>query len=91
MAYCVASETDKAILIYPSLPQQEILNEKDYWISLDKLSLKTDDSSKKGEGAGRIVHISARSIQILSKEGNKILHRLLDNDRNTIEQLLIEP
>ena len=90
MAYCVAGETDKAILIYPSLPQQEILNEKDYWIFLDKLSLETDDSTKKGDGGRRVVHISARSIQILSREGNKILHRLLDDDRNTIEQLLVE-
>lgn len=91
MAYCVGGETDKAILIYPSLPQQEILNEKDYWIFLDKLSLETDDSTKKGDGGRRVVHISARSIQILSRDGNKILHRLLDDDRNSIEQLLVEP
>ena len=91
MAYCVAGETDKAILIYPSLPQQEILNEKDYWIFLDKLSLETDDSTKKGDGGRRVVHISARSIQILSRDGNKILHRLIDDDRNSIEQLLVEP
>ena len=90
MAYCVASETDKAILIYPSLPQQEILNEKDFWIFLDKLTVETDNTSKKGDGGGRVVHISARSIQILSKHGNKILHHLLEDDRITIEQLLIE-
>lgn len=90
LAYCIASDTDKALLIYPTLPEQDSLNEKDYWIYLDKLAIEKENPEKMPEGQERVVHISARSVQILSQEGNRILHHLLDNDKEKIERLLIK-
>ena len=89
MAYCVASDTDKAILIYPSLPQQEIPSEKDYWIFLDKLTEEKNNQQKTQEKSKRTIRISARSVQILSDNGQKILHQLRAEDRNNIEQLFV--
>lgn len=79
MAYCVANESDKALLLYPKLPAQDELKERGHFIVLDKLvkEKKTD----------RCVHIFARSIQMLDEKG-RILKRLTKEDEETVRGLL---
>ena len=79
MAYCVANESDKALLLYPKLPAQDELKERGHFIVLDKLvkEKKTD----------RCVHIFARSIQMLDEKG-RILKRLTKEDEETVRALL---
>jgi 5-methylcytosine-specific restriction endonuclease McrBC regulatory subunit McrC len=79
LAYCVANESDQAILLYPKLPGQDILKERDHLVVLDKLiqERKLD----------RSVLISARSVQLFDDNG-KILKKLTQEDKGIITDLL---
>jgi len=79
IAYCVANESDQAILLYPKLPGQDILKERDHLVVLDKLiqERKLD----------RSVLISARSVQLFDDNG-KILKKLTQEDKGIITDLL---
>jgi 5-methylcytosine-specific restriction enzyme subunit McrC len=79
LAYCVANESDQAILLYPKLPGQDILKERDHLVVLDKLiqERKLD----------RSVLISARSVQLFDDNG-KILKKLTQYDEKAITDLL---
>jgi 5-methylcytosine-specific restriction enzyme subunit McrC len=79
MAYCVANESDKALLLYPKLPVQDELKEREHLIVLDKL-----EKEKKKD---RLIHIYARSIQLIESNG-KILKKLTQDDADTIRTLL---
>ena len=79
IAYCVANESDQAILLYPTLPGQDILKERDHLVVLDKLV-----QEKKLD---RSVLISARSVQLFDNYG-KILKKLTDGDKENITDLL---
>ena len=79
MAYCVANESDIALLLYPKLPAQDELKEREHLIVLDKL-----EKEKKKD---RLIQIFARSIQLIDKKG-KILKKLTEDDANTIRTLL---
>jgi 5-methylcytosine-specific restriction enzyme subunit McrC len=75
MAYCVADECDKALLLYPQLPGQVEPKEREHFIVLDKLQ---------SEGkADRATLIQASSIQILDKNG-KILKKLTPEDQESV-------
>lgn len=79
IAYCVGNESDRAILLYPQLPGQDPLKERDHFVVLDKL---------KREGKfDRSVLISARSVQLFDDKG-KILKKLTQDDGQTIADLL---
>ncbi len=80
MAYCVANESDKALLLYPKLPKQEELKEREHFIVLDKL--------KKEKKTERFVHIFARPIQMLDEKG-RILKKLTEEDETMIRELLV--
>ena len=80
MAYCVANESDKAILLYPKLPFQDELKEREHIIVLDKL-----EKERKKE---RAIKIFARSIQLFDSKG-KILRKLSEEDANTVHSLLV--
>lgn len=82
MAYCVANESDKAILLYPKLPFQSELKERDHLIVLDKL-----EQEKKKD---RVIKIFARSIQLFDVKG-RILRKLSEEDACTVRSLLITP
>jgi len=79
IAYCVASECDKALLLYPRLPGQNELIEREHFIVLDKLQIE-----KKAE---RTTLIRALSIQMLDENG-KILKKLVAEDQGAISSLL---
>lgn len=79
MAYCVANESDKALLLYPQLPAQDELKERGHFIVLDKL--------EKEKKTDRAIHIFARSIQMLDEKG-RILKRLTKDDEETVRGLL---
>lgn len=82
MAYCVANESDKAILLYPKLPFQSEIKEREHLIVLDKL-----EKEKKKD---RTIKIFARSIQLFDSKG-RILRRLSEEDARTVHSLLITP
>lgn len=88
IAYCIASDSNKAILIYPSLPQQEVVIEKDYWIFLDNKNPSLIEPKIIQNLSKRTLHISAISVQILSREKTRILHKLTDEDKERIGQFL---
>jgi len=79
IAYCVASECDKALLLYPRLPGQNELKERQHFIVLDKLQTEGK--------AERISLIEALSIQMIDEKG-KLLKKILVGDRDTIHSLL---
>ncbi len=79
MAYCVANESDKALLLYPKLPAQDELKERGHFIVLDKL--------EKEKKTDRCIHIFARSIQMLDERG-RILKRLTKQDEETVRGFL---
>jgi len=79
IAYCVASECDKALLLYPRLPGQNELIEREHFIVLDKLQ-----TEKKAE---RTTLIRALSVQMLDENG-KILKKLVAEDQGAISSLL---
>lgn len=81
MAYCVANESDTALLLYPKLPAQDELKERGHFIVLDKL--------EKERKTDRAVHIYARSIQMLDEKG-RILKRLTKEDEETIRMLFVK-
>jgi 5-methylcytosine-specific restriction enzyme subunit McrC len=79
IAYCVASECDKALLLYPRLPGQNEPKEREHFIVLDKLQ-----TERKAE---RTTLIQAFSIQMLDERG-KILKQLIVEDRDAISSVL---
>jgi 5-methylcytosine-specific restriction enzyme subunit McrC len=79
LAYSVANESDKAILLYPKLPIQDQLNECEHFVVLDKLV-----SERKKD---RSVLISARSVQLFDESG-KILRKFTQDDTEIIKGLL---
>lgn len=79
LAYSVANESDRAILLYPRLPSQEVLKERDHLVVLDKLVQERK--------ADRTVIISARSVELFDDNG-KILHKLSQEDEKNILGLL---
>jgi 5-methylcytosine-specific restriction enzyme subunit McrC len=79
LAYSIANESDKAILLYPQLPSQDTLKERDHFVVLDKL-----ERERKKE---RAILISARSVKLFDDKG-KILRRMTEGDANTIRKLL---
>jgi 5-methylcytosine-specific restriction enzyme subunit McrC len=79
MAYCVGNESDKAILLYPKLPGQDLLKERDHFVVLDKL--------KQERKFDRSILISARSVQLFDDNG-KILKKLTQEDKKTLADLL---
>lgn len=89
IAYCIASDSNRAVLIYPSLPQQESVSEKDYWIPLDNNPPILAEPKNIQNISKRTLHISAKSVQILSREGTRILHKLTDEDKERIAQFLM--
>ena len=87
IAYCISSDTDLAILLYPQLPNQENPRELDYWVNLDKLV--STDHKIESEGNERIVHLAARCIHIFSDDGKKILRHLHETDKIVVQNLLM--
>lgn len=79
IAYCVASECDKALLLYPRLPGQNEPKEREHFIVLDKLQTEGK--------AERTTLIQALSIQMLDEKG-KILKKLIVDDRDAISSVL---
>ncbi len=88
IAYCIASDTDLAILLYPRLPDQETPRELDYWVNLDKQL--TIEVSQNHAVRGRILHLAAKCVHVFSDDGKKILHHLHDDDKIAIQNLLAE-
>jgi 5-methylcytosine-specific restriction enzyme subunit McrC len=79
IAYCVANECDKALLLYPRLPGQDDPKEREHFIVLDKLQTEGK--------ADRTMLIHALSIQIVDEKG-KILKWLTIDDQDMISSLL---
>jgi len=79
MAYCIANECDKALLLYPRLPGHDEPKEREHFIVLDKL--QTDGKAE------RTTLIQAISIQLLDDDG-KILKRLTIVDQDSIRNFI---
>lgn len=79
LAYSVANESDRAILLYPKLPNQDRLIERDHCVILDKML--------KEKKADRAVIISGREIHLFDQNG-KILKNLTSGDALMIRELL---
>jgi len=71
MAYCIAKESDKGLLLYPRLPDQDELKNQELLIVLDKI--------KKDQKIDRRVNISAKSIQMFDSNG-KVRRKLAEED-----------
>lgn len=79
LAYSVANESDRAVLLYPKLPNQERLIERDHCVVLDKML--------KERKADRVVMISGREINLFDQNG-KILKNMLASDVQMMKDLL---
>jgi len=78
LAYSVANESDRAVLLYPQLPNQDRLIERDHCVVLDKLV--------KERKADRAVIISGRAVQLFDQNG-KILKNLSPENAQMIRDL----
>lgn len=79
MAYSVANESDKSLLLYPNIRKKDELKERDDLVVLDKLET---------EGKmDRSILISARSIQLFDERG-KIRRNMAIDDTNTIKNII---
>jgi len=78
LAYSVANESDRAVLFYPQLPNQDRLIERDHCVVLDKLV--------KERKADRAVIISGRAVQLFDQNG-KILKNLTPENAHMIRDL----
>lgn len=79
LAYSVAYESDKSILLYPQLPNPKVIKERNQMIVLDKLV-----SERKSD---RSVMVSACSVDLFDENG-KILHKLSPKDAKNIMEIL---
>jgi 5-methylcytosine-specific restriction endonuclease McrBC regulatory subunit McrC len=79
LAYSVANESDRAVLLYPKLPNRDQLIERDHCIVLDKFI--------KERKVDRIVIISGRNVQLFDQKGN-ILKNLSSDDTQMMKVLL---
>ncbi len=79
MAYCVANETDTAILLYPKIPGYDEPQSRDHWIPLDKL--------QKDRKRDRTVRICSKTIEIFNTQGG-ILKKMDPKDSEYLTGLL---
>ncbi len=79
MAYCVANESDTAILLYPKIPGYDEQPGREHWIPLDKL--------QKDRKSDRTVRICAKTIQMFNSQGG-ILKKMDPKDSEDLTGLL---
>lgn len=79
MAYSVANESDKALLLYPNIRREDELKEREHFVVLDKLVTENK--------LDRSIFISACSIQLFDEKG-KIRRKITNDDAYTINKIL---
>lgn len=79
MAYGVANESDKALLLYPNIRKEDKLKEREHFVVLDKL-----ETERKID---RSILISACAIQLFDEKG-KVRRSMAYEDASTIKRIL---
>lgn len=79
IAYCIANESDKALLLYPRIRKEDQLKEREHFVVLDKM----ETEGKRD----RTILISAYAIQLFTDKGG-IRRQMTDEDIIMIKRII---